>query len=105
MALSGRNMAGGKICSFEPAKDIILFSHMLTGDPNYANVTQAVDFSTGLATTVHAQIGSWNSEWEIEPMPSSAFWNTVILCHLSRAVTISPQTWSENATHGHIATQ
>ena len=54
-----------KYVAFEPAKDIILFSHMLTGDPNYANVTQAVDFSTGLATTVHAQIGSWNSEWEI----------------------------------------
>ncbi len=53
-----------KYIAFEPAKDLILFSHMLTGDPDYANITQAVDFSTGLATTVRAQIGNWHSEWE-----------------------------------------
>ncbi|NLA85808.1 MAG: hypothetical protein GX847_00695 [Clostridiales bacterium] len=54
-----------KYTAFEPAKDLILFSHMLTGDPDFANVTQAVDFSNGLATTVRAQVGSWHSEWEI----------------------------------------
>jgi hypothetical protein len=54
-----------KYVAFEPAKDIYFFSHMMTGDPNYANLTQAVDFSTGLATTIHAQIGNWHSEWEI----------------------------------------
>jgi hypothetical protein len=54
-----------KYVCFEPAKDIYFFSHMLTGDPDFANVTQAVDFSTGLTTTVRAQIGNWHSEWEI----------------------------------------
>lgn len=54
-----------KYVCFEPAKDIYFFSHMLTGDPDFANVTQAVDFSTGLATTVRAQIGNWHSEWEV----------------------------------------
>ena len=49
---------------FEPAKDIYFFSHMLTGFPDFANVTQAVDFSNGLATCVYARIGSWTSEWE-----------------------------------------
>ena len=57
--------AGGKYVAFEPAKDLILFSHMLTGDPDFANLTQAVDFSNGLTTTVRAQIGNWHSEWEI----------------------------------------
>ncbi len=52
------------IC-FEPAKGLYLFSHMLTGDPDHANVTQAVDFTNGLATTVRAQIGNWHSEWEV----------------------------------------
>jgi hypothetical protein len=50
---------------FEPAKDIYFFSHMLTGDPNHANVSQAVDFSQGLATCVFARIGSWTSNWEV----------------------------------------
>jgi hypothetical protein len=54
-----------KYVAFEPAKDIIFFSHMLTGDPDFANVSQAVDFSNGLTTTVRAQIGNWHSEWEI----------------------------------------
>jgi len=51
--------------AFEPAKNLIFFSHMLTGDPDFANVAQAVDFDNGLATTVRAQIGNWHSEWEI----------------------------------------
>ncbi|MBP7401606.1 MAG: hypothetical protein KBA30_03230 [Clostridia bacterium] len=53
-----------KYIAFEVARDLILFSHMLTGDPDYANLTQAVDFSNGLATTVRAQIGNWHSGWE-----------------------------------------
>ena len=52
------------IC-FEPAKGLYLFSHMLTGDPDYANVTHAADFTNGLTTTVRAQIGNWHSEWEV----------------------------------------
>ena len=54
-----------KYICFEPAHDIAFFSHMLTGDPNFANVTHAIDFTNGLATTVVAQIGNWHSEWEI----------------------------------------
>ena len=53
-----------KYVCFEPAKDIYFFSHMLTGEPDFACVAQAVDFSTGLATCVYARIGSWTSEWE-----------------------------------------
>jgi hypothetical protein len=49
--LPGGTWQEEKYKAFEPAKDIILFSHMLTGDPDYANVTQA--------------IGNWHSEWEI----------------------------------------
>ena len=49
---------------FEPAKDIYFFSHMLTGDPDFACVAQAVDISTGLSTCIYARIGSWISEWE-----------------------------------------
>ncbi|MDR1913473.1 MAG: molybdenum cofactor biosynthesis F family protein [Clostridiales bacterium] len=51
--------------AFQPAKDLILFSHMCTGDPDYANLTHAVDFSKGLATTIRAQVGNWHSGWEI----------------------------------------
>ncbi|MDR0839150.1 MAG: hypothetical protein LBN99_05850 [Oscillospiraceae bacterium] len=54
-----------KYVCFEPAHDIYFFSHMLTGDPNFANVTQAIDFSNGLATCIFARVGSWTSEWEI----------------------------------------
>jgi hypothetical protein len=63
--LPGGEWQEEKYVAFEPAKDLILFSHMLTGDPDFANLTQAVDFSNGLATTVRAQIGNWHSEWEI----------------------------------------
>ncbi|MCL2401029.1 MAG: hypothetical protein FWC90_00150 [Oscillospiraceae bacterium] len=54
-----------KYVCFEPAKDIFLYSHMLTGDPDYASVTHAVDFSTGLSTCIYGRIGSWTSEWEV----------------------------------------
>lgn len=63
--LPGGTWQEEKYVAFEPAKDIILFSHMLTGDPDFSNLTQAVDFSNGLATTIHAQIGNWHSDWEI----------------------------------------
>jgi hypothetical protein len=63
--LPGGTWQEEKYVAFEPAKDLILFSHMLTGDPDFANLTQAVDFSNGLTTTVRAQIGNWHSEWEI----------------------------------------
>ena len=49
---------------FNPARDIYFFSHMLTGDKDYASVTHAVDKSTGLSTCVYARIGNWRSEWE-----------------------------------------
>ena len=52
------------IC-FEPAKDIYFFSHMLSGDPDFASVAQAVDVSAGLSTCVYGRIGSWTSEWEV----------------------------------------
>ena len=54
-----------KYVCFEPARGLALFSHMVTGDPDYANLTQAVDFTDGLATTVRAQIGCWHSGWEV----------------------------------------
>jgi hypothetical protein len=60
-----------KYVCFEPAKDIYFFSHMLTGvtyadgTDQYANVSHAVDYSTGLASCVYAHPGSWRSEWEI----------------------------------------
>jgi len=54
-----------KYVCFEPARDIYFFSHMLTGDPDFASVTHAIDYSTGLTTCIYARIGSWTSEWEI----------------------------------------
>ncbi len=62
---SGGEWQEEKYICYEPARDIYFFSHMITGDPDYANLTQAIDFSTGLATTIRAQIGNWHSEWEI----------------------------------------
>ncbi|MDR0917012.1 MAG: hypothetical protein LBN02_07485 [Oscillospiraceae bacterium] len=67
----GGDWVEDKYVCFEPAKDIYFFSHMLTGNKDdkgdilYANVSQAVDFSTGLSTCVYARVGSWTSEWEI----------------------------------------
>jgi len=63
--LPGGTWQEEKYVAFEPAKDLILFSHMLTGDSDFANISQAIDFSNGLATTVRAQIGNWHSEWEV----------------------------------------
>ena len=54
-----------KYVCFEPARGLYLFSHMCTGDPDFANLSHAVDFTNGLATTVRAQIGCWHSGWEV----------------------------------------
>ncbi len=54
-----------KYLCFEPARGIAFFSHMVTGDPSFANLTHAVDFTDGLSTTIRAQIGSWRSYWEV----------------------------------------
>ncbi len=54
-----------KYVCFEPARGLFLFSHMLTGDPDFTNVTQAVDFTDGLTTTIRAKIGCWHSGWEV----------------------------------------
>ena len=62
---AGGEWSEEKYVCYEPAKDIRFYSHMLTGDPDFGNVTHAVDFSTGLATCVYARIGSWRSEWEV----------------------------------------
>ncbi|MDR0859112.1 MAG: hypothetical protein LBN97_08790, partial [Oscillospiraceae bacterium] len=53
-----------KYVCFEPAHDIYFFSHMVTGDSQFSNVAQAVDFSTGLSTCVWGRVGSWTSPWE-----------------------------------------
>ena len=63
--LNGGAWQEEKYVCFEPARGLALFSHMVTGDPDYANLTQAVDFTDGLATTVRAQIGCWHSGWEV----------------------------------------
>ncbi|MDR2359912.1 MAG: molybdenum cofactor biosynthesis F family protein [Oscillospiraceae bacterium] len=63
--LPGGEWQEEKYVAFETDKDLLFFSHMLTGDPAYANVSQAIDFQNGLTTTVRAQIGNWHSEWEI----------------------------------------
>ena len=54
-----------KYVCFEPARDIYFFSHMLTGDPDFAMITHAIDFSAGLSTGIYARVGSWTSEWEV----------------------------------------
>ena len=54
-----------KYLCMEPARGIALFSHMVTGDPDFANLTHAVDFTDGLSTTIRAQIGCWHSGWEV----------------------------------------
>ena len=63
--LNGGEWQEERYTCFEPARGIFLFSHMLTGDPDYANVTHAVDFTDGLTTTIRAQIGCWHSGWEV----------------------------------------
>ncbi|MCL2226992.1 MAG: molybdenum cofactor biosynthesis F family protein [Oscillospiraceae bacterium] len=51
--------------AFETNKDLILFAHLCTGDPDYRCLNHAVDFQNGLVTCVDSQIGNWHSEWEV----------------------------------------
>ena len=63
--INGGDWQEEKYVCFEPARGIAFFSHMVTGDPDFANLTQAVDFTDGLSTTIRAQIGCWHSGWEV----------------------------------------
>ena len=51
--------------SFEPAKDIILFSHLCTGTNPLRCLTHAIDFSKALVTCVDAQLGNGRKPWEV----------------------------------------
>ena len=50
---------------FEAAKDIVIFCHICTGTDPLRCLTQAVDFSNGLATCVDAQMGNGHKPWEV----------------------------------------
>lgn len=50
--------------AYEPAEDIIFFSHFHTGHPRYRNVTIAIDFRYGLTTCIDAWIGNERSNIE-----------------------------------------
>jgi len=63
--LGGGSWQEEEYVAYHAAKDLFFFSHMMTGDEDHANLSQFVDFSNGLATTVRARIGNWHSEWEI----------------------------------------
>ncbi|MDI9462122.1 MAG: MoaF N-terminal domain-containing protein, partial [Bacillota bacterium] len=51
--------------AFEPAPDIIVYSHICTGSKPLRCLTQAVDFSKALATCVDAQMGNGRKPWEV----------------------------------------
>ncbi len=51
--------------AFEPAKDIFLFSHVCSDTRPLRCLTQAVDFSNGLATCVDARLGNGRKPWEV----------------------------------------
>ena len=51
--------------AFEPAEDVILFSHIHTGSRPSRCVTFAADFSQGLVTCVDAHIGNGRTTWEV----------------------------------------
>jgi phenolic acid decarboxylase len=51
--------------SYEAAKDILVFSHIITGSDPLRNPTHAVDFSAALATLVDAQLGNGRKPWEV----------------------------------------
>jgi len=51
--------------AFEPAENIVLFSHLHSDSPEHRNVTNAIDFSNGLVTCVDAHIGNERSVWEV----------------------------------------
>ena len=50
--------------AFEPAEDLIFFSHFHTGHPRYRCVTIAIDFRYGLTTCIDAWIGNERSNIE-----------------------------------------
>ncbi|NLP37567.1 MAG: hypothetical protein GX357_07935 [Firmicutes bacterium] len=50
---------------FEPAKDIILFSHICTGTNPLRCLTHAIDFSKALVTCVDARLGNGRKAWEV----------------------------------------
>lgn len=50
---------------YEPAPDIVIFSHICTGSRPFRCPTHAVDFSTALTTCVDAQIGNIRTTWEV----------------------------------------
>jgi hypothetical protein len=50
---------------YEPAQDIILFSHICAGSNPLRCLTHAVDFSNALVTCVDAQIGNGRKSWEV----------------------------------------
>ncbi len=52
--------------AFEPAPDIIFFSHILTGSDPVRNFSPAVDFSTGLVTNVNAKLGCELGAWQVQ---------------------------------------
>jgi hypothetical protein len=51
--------------AYEPAKDIIMFSHICTGTDPLRCLTQAIDFSKALTTCVDAQLGNGRKPWEV----------------------------------------
>lgn len=52
--------------AYEPAPDIILFSHFLSCEPDFRNVTNAVDFQNGLTTCIDAHLGTVRHAWEAD---------------------------------------
>ncbi len=50
--------------AYEPAEDLIFFSHFHTGHPRYRNVCIAIDFRYGLTTCIDAHIGNERSNFE-----------------------------------------
>lgn len=51
--------------AFEPAENLIFFSHVMSGSEPHRCVANAVDFSNGLVTCMDAQIGNWRTDWEV----------------------------------------
>lgn len=51
--------------AYEPADDLVFFTHVHTGSSPYRCLSFAVDFSNGLATAVDAHIGNKRSESEV----------------------------------------
>ncbi|MBR6323010.1 MAG: hypothetical protein IKR59_09085, partial [Lachnospiraceae bacterium] len=54
-----------KYVCYEVDPELFFMGHMVTGAEDFATVAQAVDFRTGLTTTIRTGIGNWRSEWEV----------------------------------------